>query len=129
MEKSKNLKLIILISLCVLLVHNCFAVVIIPPLHMEGTYEERRIVYLAAWIASDLIFITFFALRVLLWIILRFRLKRNGWTFYGYTIYRNDDYGRMYLQNWITMSFIGVNGLGIAVIILVYLMKWIINII
>ena len=129
MKKSKNLKLIILIGACVLLVQNCFAVVIIPPLHMEGTYEERRMVYLAAWIAFDFILLIFFALQVLLWIILRLRLKRNGWTFFEYTIYRNDEYGRMYLQNWITMSFIGVNGFGLAVVILVYVMTWIINII
>ncbi|HMS91663.1 MAG TPA: hypothetical protein PKC87_05560 [Candidatus Absconditabacterales bacterium] len=127
MKKLKNLKLVVLVSTFILLTQNCFAVVIIPLPHMEGTYEQKRMVYLALWISFDLLFLAFFALRVLVWIVFRPRLKRNRWTFYGYTIYRDDEYGRMYLQNWITMSFVGVNGLGVAVVVLVYLMDWIIG--
>lgn len=121
----KQIKVIIFFGMLMLLAKNSSAVIIPIPI---GGYSASPELWIALWIALDLIFLTVFVLKSLVWFIFKTRLKKKEWTYFQYTIHR-DDVMKEYVQNWNTMSCIGVNGIGIGSIILIYVMKWIIGII
>lgn len=115
------------IGMLMLLAKNAYAVVIPIPIPMGG-YSASPELWIALWIALNLIFLTVFVLKSLVWFLFKNRLKKKEWTYFQYTIHI-DDVLKEYVQNWNTMSFIGVNGIGLGSLILINVMKWIINVI
>lgn len=113
------------VSMLILLAKNTCAVVIPIPI---GGYSASPEVFIALWIALDLVFLTVFALKSFVWFIFKNRLKKKEWTYFQYTIHK-DNVLKDYVQNWNTMSFVGVNGIGLGSVILIYLIRWIIGII
>jgi heme/copper-type cytochrome/quinol oxidase subunit 2 len=123
----KKVKLFMCIGMLMLLAKNAYAVVIPIPIPMGG-YSASPELWIALWIALNLIFLTVFVLKSLVWFLFKNRLKKKEWTYFQYTIHI-DDVLKEYVQNWNTMSFIGVNGIGLGSLILINVMKWIINVI
>lgn len=124
----KNIKLIALLSIVLLSVTDSFSQIVMPIPIPIGRGSASPDLLIALWIAFDLIFLSVFLIKILIWFILRGHLKKNRWTFFEYTIYI-DDVFQEYVQNWNTTGFIIVNGIGVAVLVLIYLIKWIIEII